>query len=349
MQWIGGLSTIILSLYVISVTKSLNIQLPTNEFSGQTGEKIHPKIVEVAKRLFAVYISLTLIEVLLLVIGRMPFFDAICHSLSTLSAGGFSTRNNGIADFSSPYLRSVITLFMFFAGTNMSLFYYAAKKNYKKITTNNEFLIYLFLASGISILVSAIVFRRTDLSLGLALSDGFFHVVSFLSTTGFYISDYSLWGGFVTILIIILMIIGGMSGSAGSGLRVIRLFIVFKNSRTEMRRLVHPFAYLPVRVDQKTVPPNIVINLLVFISVYCMSICVGSLIMSMMDYDLLTSLSTTISMLGNTGPGIGSSGPFSDFSHVHEITKWFLSGLMMTGRLELLAVLVIFTRSFYKK
>lgn len=349
MQWAGGLATIGLSLYVIPVTRSLNIQLPTNEFSGQTGEKIHPKAIEAAKRFISIYAGLTLIEFILLIIGKMPFFDALCHSMSNMSAGGFSTRNNGIAAFSSPYLRSVITLFMFVAGTNISVFYFAARKNFKKITGNSEFAVYLIFTLFVSLLVSAVLFLQKGSTLSGSVSDGFFHVISILSTTGFYTADFNLWGGFLSLVIILLMITGGMSASASGGLKIVRLLIVTKNSRAEMRRLVHPFAYLPVRLDQKNVPQNIVSYLLVFVCIYCMTIFAGSLALSLMNYDLITSLGTTVSMIGNTGPSIGSFGPFTDFSEAQEITKWFLSGLMILGRLELLTVIVLISRSFYKK
>ncbi len=348
MQWLGGIAALGLSLYVLPVIRSLNIQIQTSEFSGQTGDKIHPKIIEVAKRIISVYISLTLIEILLLVIGKMPLFDAVCHSLSTLSAGGFSTKNNGISAFSSPFIRSVITLFMFFAGTNISLFYFAVKKNFRKITGNKEFMIYIIMTITVSLMVSALLFRQQGYKEGRPLSDGFFQVVSVLSNTGYYTSDFGQWGSFLCVILLLLMIAGGMSSSSGGGLKIIRLLIVSVNSRTEMRRLIHPFAYLPVRIDKKTVPQNNVLNILIFVIIYCMTVCAGSMVLSLMDYDIITSLSTTISMVGNIGPGIGSFGPFSDFSEVPAITRLFLSSLMVIGRLELLAVLVLVTRSFYR-
>jgi trk system potassium uptake protein TrkH len=348
-QWLGGIATIALSLYVLPIIKSLNIQLPTNEFSGPTSEKIHPRIVEAAKRFILIYAGLTLIEALLLIIGKMPLFDAVCHSLSTLSAGGFSTRNDGIAAFSSPYLRAVITIFMFFAGTTISLFYFAAKGNFKKIYRNNEFVFYFIITFITSLLVSAVLYIRSGLPLPEAISEGFFNVISILTTTGFFTADYNLWGSFLVMIIVLLMFIGGMAGSTSGGLKIIRLLIISKNSRTELKRLVHPNAWLPVRIDQKTVPQNIVTNLLVFTAIYCLSIFAGSIFLSLMDFDILTSFSTTLSMLGNIGPGIGAFGPFTGFSEVPEAGKWVLSGLMVTGRLEFLTVIILFTRSFYKK
>lgn len=348
-QWIGGFITITLSLYVLPIVKSLNIQLPTNEFSGQTADKILPKTVDIAKNLATVYLSLTLIEALLLTAGKMPLFDAICHSMSTLSTGGFSTRNNGVAAYTSPYLKTVITLFMFLAATNISMFYFAARRNYGKILQNNELRIYSVIVLSVSILVSLILFVRSESGFGDAVSDGFFHVVSIISTTGFYTTDYNLWGGFLILILFILMFAGGMTGSASGGIKIIRLIIITRNSRNVIRRLVHPNAFLKVHIDRRSVPDNIVINLLVFTAIYLIAVSAGTLAISLMDYDLITSLSTTISLLGNIGPGLGSFGPFSDFAGMASTGKFFLSGLMLTGRLELLAVLVFFSRSFYKK
>ncbi len=347
-QWLGGVAVIMLSLYVLPVIKSLNIQLSTTEFSGQLENKIHPKVIEAAKRLITVYFLLTLIETILLLIGKMPLFDAICHSFSTLSTGGFSTRNPGIA-ISTPFLKAVLTLFMLVAGTNPALFYYAAKGNFKKIRGNTEFSTYLLLGLGFSIVVASVLFLGSGYRAGKAIQDGFFHAVSILTTTGFYTENYSHWGSFLILIIFILMFTGGMAGSASSGIKIIRLIIITKNNRMESRRLVHPYAYLPVRIDKKKVPPNIVHNLLIFITLYFITVCAGTLIFSFMDFDIITSFSTTASMLGNIGPGIGRFGPFSNYADLPSAGKMFLCGLMIIGRLEFLTVIILFSRSFYKR
>ncbi len=348
-QWLGGIAIITLSFYVLPVIKSLNIQLSTPEFSGQMTDKIHPKVIETTKRLISIYIILTLGEILLLIIGRMPLFDAICHSLSTLSTGGFSTRNNGIAAFSSPYIRAVITFFMFFAGMNPALFYFALKRNFRKIFHNNEFVLYSALAIGISLLVTSLLYFTSGVSFPVALSDGFFHVISVITTTGFYTENFNQWGNLLIIIIFILMFTGGMAGSASGGIKIIRLMIITKNNRNESKKLVHPYAYLPVHINQKSVQQNTVYNLLIFIILYFISICIGTILISFMDYDIVTSFSTTASMLGNIGPGLGTFGPFTNYADMSFTGKWILCSLMLLGRLELLTVVVLFTRSFYKK
>jgi len=348
-QWLGGIAIISLSFYVLPVTRNLNIQLTTTEFSGQMTDKIHPKMIETTKRLISIYIILTIAEALLLLIGRMPLFDAICHSLSTLSTGGFSTRNYGISAFPSPYIRAVITIFMFLAGTNLALIYFAIKGNFRKIIRNNEFVLYTILAAGFSLIIAILLTSGPGVTVSGALSDGFFNAISILSTTGFYTSNFGQWGNLAVLIIFILMFPGGMAGSASGGIKIIRLMIVTKNARNESGRLIHPHAYLPVRIDQKRVPQNIVYNLLIFIILYFLTLCAGTLIISFLDYDVITSFSTTASMLGNIGPGLGSFGPFTTYSAMPSTGKWILCGLMLLGRLELLTVIVLFTRSFYKR
>jgi trk system potassium uptake protein TrkH len=279
----------------------------------------------------------------------MSLFDAICHSFSTLSTGGFSTRNGGLVSFSSPYIRAIITFFMFIAGTNMTIIYFAFKRNFRKITGNNEFILYLILCLVLSAVVSLLIFRETSLKGGSTIIDGTFHVVSFITTTGFYTQDFNLWGGTLIIITFILMFIGGMAGSTTGSIKVLRLLIVARNSRHEFRRLIHPDAVIPVRLDKKSVSGGIVYNLLIFTVLYFVVICAGALFISLMGYDLITSLSTSASMLGNIGPGIGEFGPFSNYADIPVAGKWFFSALMLLGRLELLAVITLFTRSFYKR
>ncbi len=347
-QWLGGIATIALSLYVLPVIKTLNIQLSTNELSGMKTDKIHPKILETAKRLIFIFTALTFAEFILLVIGRMSPFDAICHSLSTLSTGGFSTRNDGIASFASPYINTVVLVFMFFAGTNLTLVYFALKRNFRKIAGSNEFIFYVLLILIFSVTVTLIMHFGSGIPFFKSLGNGFFHVISIVTTTGYYTDNFSFWSGLLVILIFLLMLTGGMTGSSSGGIKTVRLLIITKNSRNETRRLIHPSAYLPVRIDNKTVPQSIVYNLLIFTALYFMVLCAGAIGISFMDKDLVTSFSTAASMLGNIGPGIGDFGPFSNYADLPGTGKWFLCSLMLAGRLELLALLILFTRRFYK-
>ena len=287
-QWLGGIGLVIISFSVLPVVRTLNIQLSTTEFTGQSGEKINPRIMGSTKRLVMIYVSLTAAEFLFLLAGGMSLFDAICHSFSTLSTGGFSTRNGGIVAFPSPYIRAVITFFMFIAGTNMTIIYFAVKRNFRKISGNNEFILYLILCLFFSAVVSLLIFRETAEKIGSTIIDGTFHVVSFITTTGFYTHDFNLWGGPLIIITFILMFTGGMAGSTTGSIKIQRLLIIVRNSRHEFRRLIHPNAVIPVRLDKKSVSEGIVYNLLIFTVLYFIVICAGAFFISLMGYDLLT-------------------------------------------------------------
>jgi trk system potassium uptake protein len=347
-QWLGGIGIIFISLSVFPVLKSFNIQLAATEFSGQPTDKIHPRIKDAAKRLISIYCLLTMAESVLLIFGGMSVFDAVCHSFSTLSTGGFSTHNNGIAAFSSPYIMIVLSVFMFIAGTNMTLVYFGLKGNFKKIVGNSEFIFYVIICSGFILLVSLLLFFKSGFSAGKALLDGAFHVISIITTTGFYTQDHNLWGGIILIIFFILMFTGGTSGSTAGGIKIVRLLLVTKNSRQELKRLIHPSAFIPVRIDKRLISQNTIYNLLVFVTLYFFVMCLGAFIISFMGYDIITSFSTSASMLGNIGPGLGTFGPFTNYSALPMAGKWILSVLMLLGRLELLTVMILFSRNFYR-
>jgi trk system potassium uptake protein TrkH len=199
------------------------------------------------------------------------------------------------------------------------------------------------------LLVSFYLWFKSGYSSGKAFLEGSFQVISIITTTGYYHVDYNQWGGFLILILFILMFTGGTSGSASSGIKIIRLLLLTRNSRHEMRRMIHPNAFIPVRLDQKIVPQSIINNLLVFINLYFLIICFSSLIISIMGYDIITSFSTSAALLGNIGPGLGSFGPFANYASVPMAGKWFFSFLMLIGRLELFSFLVIFTGSFYRR
>lgn len=348
-QWIGGIGFILISLSVLPVVRSINVRLSISDFTAESADKIHPRIKEASKRLITIYIMLTFAEALLLIIGRMPVFDAICHSMSTMSTGGFSTRNNGMAAFNSPFVLTVLTIFMFIAGTNMTLVYFGLKRNFKKITGNSEFISYTILCFSFIIIGSSALWIKHIFPAGKSILEGAFHMISVITTTGYYNSDWNTWGNFLMMIIFILMFTGGTSGSPSGGLKIIRFLLAIKNARHEMRKMIHPHAVIPVRLDKESVPQSLVYNLLVFIILYFLLTCVSSLIISFMGYDIVTSFSTSAAMLGNIGPSLGAFGPFTNYSELPMAGKWFFSLLMLIGRLELFSVLILFSRGFYRR
>ena len=238
---------------------------------------------------------------------------------------------------------------MFFAGINPALFYFTFKKSFSKIIRNSEFSAYLVMVILFPALIIFLLFREGGISLSSAFMDGLFNTVSVITTTGFYTVSFNEWGYIVMLVIFFLMFTGGMAGSASGGIKLVRLLIAARTSRNESKRMIQPYAYLPMKIDQKRVPQSIIQNLLIFIIIYFITLCTGALLISFLDYDIITSFSTSASMLANIGPGLGTFGPFSTYADLPSTGKWILSGLMILGRIEILSILILFTGSFYKK
>lgn len=348
-QWAGGAGVIFISLYVLPVFRSVYIQLPAADFSGQPSDKIHPRVRDVALRLLIIYAGLTFVETVLLSAGGVPVFDSLCLSFSTFSTGGFSTMNNSLTSFSGTFPLVVLTVSMFMAGINMAFVYFGLKGNFRKIIGSSEFLFYSIICIVFTILVSANLLISSDMPAGKSFLQGAFHVISLVTTTGFYIHNPLLWNELLLILFFVLMFTGGTAGSTSSGIKSVRLFLITRNNGLELRRLLHPSAFIPVRLDNKIIPLTTLFNLLVYITLYFLVICTSAFIISLMGYDIVTSFSTSASMLANTGPALGSSGPYTGFSDMPFYGKWFMSALMLLGRLELFTVMVLFTKSFYKR
>ncbi len=347
-QWLGGMGIIVLSLAILPVLKIGSMQLFSAEVPGPTPDKLHPKIRETAKRLWVIYLGFTLTEAVLLKLGGMSFFDAICHSFTTMATGGYSTKTASIAAFDTPYIHYVITIFMIIAGTNFTLAYFGLHGRFRKIFTNEEFLFYISLLLLFIVGVTAVLHFTRGHALEESFRDAAFQVVSIVTTTGYATADYCSWGPFLVVVIFILMFTGGSAGSTGGGIKMVRLLLLAKNSRLELRRLIHPNAIIPVRLNHKAVSQNTMYNVLAFIVFYFFITGLSSIIISSMGYDISSSFSAVAASLGNIGPGLGQVGPTMNYAHFPVFGKWFLSFLMLLGRLELFTVLVLFTKWFYK-
>ncbi len=348
-QWLGGMGFIVLSLAILPILGIGGMQLFVAEVPGPTKDKIHPRVRETAKRLWGIYVIFTVAEIILLFIGGMGFFDAVCHSFTTMATGGFSTKQSSIAYYTSPFIQYVIILFMFLAGANFSLHYYWLHRKIKPVTQNEEFRFYFYLIIGFTALI---FFGRVfDSTIGAELTfrESLFQTVSMITTTGFVSADYEMWGVFFHVIFFLLLFIGGSAGSTGGGIKVVRHLILIKNSALELRRLIHPRAVIPVRFNNTTVSQDIVLNIMAFLLFYIAIFVFGSLVLSFIGLDFLTSMGAVATSLGNVGPAIETVGPVDNFAHIPDIGKWFLSFLMLMGRLELFTVLIIFSPAFWKK
>lgn len=347
-QWIGGLGFIVL---VISILPSLGIggmQLFMAEVPGVTADKLQPRIQDTAKRLWLLYIGLTLAQTLLLRYGGMGFFDALNHSFTTMSTGGFSTRQASMAYYQSPFIEYVTTGFMFLGGTSFVLLYGLFKGRISELWRNEEFRTYVGIVVFGAFVTTMVLTFRSGLPLADAFRTSVFQVVSILTTTGYATADFTTWGGGIILLFFILMFIGGCAGSTAGGVKIIRHLIIAKNTIIEFKRQLHPSAIIPVRFNNKAIDVTITRNIMAFVIIYMTIFGIASVSLSLMGMDVFTALGSVATALGNIGPGLNETGPATTFSQVSDASKWILGGLMVIGRLELFTVLILFTGYFWR-
>ncbi len=347
-QWIGGMGIIVLTVAIFPLLGIGGIELFVAESPGPTSDKIHPRIKETAKRLWLIYVSLTAVLTGILAFAGMTFYDAINHAMTTMSTGGFSTKNSSIAHFDSPMIQYPIILFMFLAGTNFTIIYFGLKLKFKKVWQSDEFKTYLTVVFLFVLLVSYSVYNLSGTPLEKSFRDSAFQVVSVITTTGFVSADYTAWSPGLTMFFFILMFVGASAGSTSGGIKLVRHLVFFKNSLLEFKRLLHPRAIIRIKIDRQIVSPRILTHILVFLLIYLFLFIFGSIVVTIMGMDFISAIGAVATCLSNVGPGIGSVGPLDNFAAVPGAAKWFLSFLMLLGRLELFTILILFTPSFWK-
>lgn len=348
-QWLGGMGIVVLTLAILPSFGIGGMSLFSAEAPGVTTEKVNPKIKDTARILWNVYLIFTALETILLMFGGMDFFDAICHSFTTMATGGFSTKQASIAYWDSPYIHYVITFFMVLAGTNFSLSYFALTGHPKKMFKNEEFKYYVLLMLVVTIIITVGLLISTNYGFEKSFRNSLFQVVSIMTTTGFVSDNYLAWSPFITIMLFFLFFIGGSTGSTSGGIKTMRILLLIKNSYYELRRLIHPNAVIPVRFNKRSVNQQIITNVLAFFFFYISVFFISSIFFMLFVDDFETSIGAVASSLGNIGPGLGSVGPIESYAFIHPAGKWFLSFLMLLGRLEFFTILVIFSPAFWKR
>jgi trk system potassium uptake protein TrkH len=344
-HWIGGLGIIALVIIIIpSIGMTANQLLP---LESSLKEKIHPRMQAVGLRLLYLYLGLTITEILLLSLGDMDLFDSICHTFGTVATGGFSTRNDSIAGFSY-YSQYIIGLFMFLSGVSFIVYYYVVKLNFRKVKHNDELWFYIGTTLFFGTIATCILLANTTLSLEPAFREGFFQVISIISTTGFTSTDYLNWPKAGIIVIFVLLFAGGSTGSTAGSIKMVRHLVVLKNIREVLTKLVHPNVISQIKINNKPLSENTIISIISFVVLYLFIFLVGTVIVTATGLDPVTAASAVASSLGNIGPGLGSVGPVFNYSHLPEISKLIFSLLMIIGRLEIYTIFLLFTRSFWK-
>jgi len=362
-HWIGGMGIIVLTIAILPLLGIGGMQLFMAEAPGPSADKMHPRITETAKRLWLIYFSLTMAEFLLLKLAGMTWYDAINHAMATMSTGGFSTKNASVAYWNGmPVVQYIIIAFMFIAGTNFLLIYFALKGKISKVLRNEEFKYYFFGVIGfVSVITILIIFFQDPnlqtsvnhpMPLGKeesAFRHAAFQVIAVVTTTGFVSADYTMWNSIATMLIFSLFFVGGSAGSTAGGVKIVRHIIMFKNALLEFKKLLHPHAIIPVRYDGTHVGTKVVYNILSFFVLY-MGIFIGSaILLSFMELDFVSAIGVAASSLGNIGPAFGKLSPVDNYAGLTDAAKLFSSFLMLIGRLELFTVLILLTPFFWRK
>jgi trk system potassium uptake protein len=348
-HWIGGMGIILLSIAIIPILGVGGMQLYQAEVTGPTKEKLHPRIQDTARRLWGIYVILTAAEILLLMFGGMNLFDSVCHSFATLASGGFSTKNNSIAYYNSPYIEYVIIIFMFIAGTNFTLHYFALHGKVQAYFRDSEFRFYLFFTLFVVLSISAFLVLHNQQETESSFRDAAFSVISVLSSTGFVTVDYEHWGSMFTLIFLFLLLFGACAGSTSGGVKMLRYQLLFKNSIIELKRLIHPNAVIPVRHNDRAVPQEIISKVTAFVMLYLIIFAAGSAVMNFMGLEFESAMGSVAACMANIGPGLGSTGPVSNYAHLPDSGKWLLSFFMLLGRLEIYTVLIIFSPAFWKR
>lgn len=345
-NWIGGMGIIVLTVAIFPFLGISGIQMFASESPGPTKKKLHPRIKETAKRLWAIYILLTIAQIICYLISGMNAFDAVCHSFSTVASGGFSTKSDSFMSY-SPTIQYITVLFMFLAGTNFALHYFFLHGHLKSVFKDVEYRFYISIIVIVTIIITIGLFnygRPFEESFRVSL----FQTVSILTTTGFISSDYMIWPSFLWMLLFILFFFGGMSGSTAGGIKNIRIYLLVQNSYLSLKRLIHPNAVIPVRLGDKVVREDIIFKVMAFFLMFIICFVIGVFIISFLGMDFDTSISTVASALGNIGPGLGSVGAIYPYTSIPMAGKWVLSFFMLLGRLEFFTVLVLFSPAFWK-
>ncbi len=361
-HWIGGMGIIVLAIAILPLLGIGGMQLFAAEAPGPSADKLHPRITDTAKRLWYIYVGYTAAETLLLKLAGMNFFDAINHAMSTLSTGGFSTKNTSVAHWNdNPVIQWIIIVFMFLAGANFILSYFAFKGKFSKVFSDEEFKYYGRYILFFSIMAGLIIYFQFDPSASTidhpmvwgqaesAFRHAIFQILAVVTTTGFVSADYTMWTPFLTVFFFGLMFSGGSAGSTSGGIKVVRHIITIKNGLLEFKRTLHPNAILPVRYNTRAVDKQIVFTILGFFILYFLSFIIGALVLGALGLNFESAIGGAATSLGNVGPGLGQLSPVNNFNSLPAAAKWWCSFLMLIGRLELFTVLILFTPFFWRK
>ena len=347
-HWLGGMGIVTLTVALLPLLGVGGFQLIKAETTGPEKGKVTARITTTAKALWLIYTGFTVIETIALYIAGMDFIDALSHGFSTLGTGGFSTKGSSIGAYNSVAIDVIITVFMFLAGINFSLYFYFINRDFKEIKDNTEFKAYLGFVAFFTVVVSLSLVSVYG-SFFKALRYGAFQVLSLISTTGFATADFMTWPATTQFFLFILFFIGGSSGSTSGGVKVVRWVILGKQVNNETKKMIHPHGVFSIRLNNKVGRKDIVFNVAAFISIYFMLVLITTFVGCLGNLDLHSAFTGALSMVGNVGPGYGLLGPSENFGFLPSFVKLWYCFAMLAGRLELYTMIIFFMPSYWKK
>ena len=347
-QWIGGMGIIVFYIAILPILGSGGIQLFKLEVPGPVADKITPRLRETAKMLWIVYFGFTLLQIFLLGLAGMPWFDSVCHALTTMPTGGFSTQNASIGAYSSPLIQYIIILFMFLAGVNFTLHFRALTGNFKAHVKDYEFRVYLTIIFISTLIIFFNIHTTNSDWTHVSFLKSLFQSVAILTGTGYTNANYELWPYLSQHLLLILMFFGAMGGSTSGGMKIARIILLIKYAVTETRRMLHARAIIPIKIGNRTISDEIIRNTLGFSLIYLSIFVLTAFVLSAFNLDFQSAVGAAASAIGNIGPAFGEFGPTDNYALLHPVGKWMLTFCMLLGRLEIFTVMVIFSKVFWK-
>ncbi len=348
-HWLGGMGIILLSLIILPLLGVGGMQLYRAEVPGPLPDKLSPRLKDTALILWKVYLLLTLAEIFLLRIGGMSLFDSIAHTFGTMATGGFSTKNLSIGHYSSTYIHVVITVFMFLAGANFTLHFKGLQGDFRSYFRDIEFRYYVGITLAMIGIVTWNLWGEVYKGLGDALKYASFQVVSILTTTGYATADFEKWRPLSKAILLIAMFIGGCAGSTGGGIKVVRMVVMWRHIRGEVKKVLHPRAVFSVKLGKTKLSSDVMGSIWSFFFLYLIIVVMSFVILTSLGVDMETSLYASVACMGNIGPGFAGVGPMDNYAHLPGMAKWVLSFCMILGRLEIYTLLVLFSRNFWEK
>lgn len=365
-QWLGGLGIVVISLALMPLIGTGATQIFGAETNGLQVDKLRPKIQQTARRLWGIYLTLSVLNAILYWLAGMSVFDAVCHTFSTMASGGFSNYGDSLGHFHSPLIEYICIIFLFLASVNFNLYYFIGVGKFRYWWKNEEFRWFSFVVVGFTVLFLLLngatrwysnsvtpeqIAALDDGTFECAFRSALFHTLTICSSAGFQAEyfDYGVWGPVFWVPTLILMAMGGCSSSTAGGLKVVRMVVLLKNTRNEFLQALNPRSYTSVRLNGHTLHAEVVYKILAMLSIYLILVIVSIFLMQCLGLSFDSSIGTVISAFGNTGPGLGTTGPAFTWAEIPDLGKWYLSFCMLVGRLEIFTVVLLLLPMFWKK